>query len=394
MRVFNEYPRTDPAPARHSESHAAFLARARGDFWDAVRSLVEGWFSNFCRDAQEDLRSRLRSSDDRHFSGAVLELYLYECLLRSGYEVVCHPDIGAGLRRPDFLATRGSESLVIEARSISASDDRVAAENRRTSVYDALDRLKSPNFFLWIDVDQEAPQPLPTKELRNSLVKWLSTLDPDRELETDGAGHRLPEFSWSREGWEINFRAIAKSSEVRGESEGLRPLGVFGGRQAVWSDDATPMRQALSEKGKAYGDVGRPFVVALGTSFFSNDSFGVVNTLYGTEQIEIRWGPNGETATRSSRAPDGYFCGGAEWKHRSVSGVLVVNNLHPAFVASQVHTLWEHPDPLYPVAAAPGVWRRAATQGGTLEYIEPSVSQRDLFGLPDPWPPGEPFSER
>jgi hypothetical protein len=36
-------------------------------------------------------------------------------------------------------------------------------------VYDALNRLKSPNFFLWVDVEGKGSSDLRTKNLRSSL---------------------------------------------------------------------------------------------------------------------------------------------------------------------------------------------------------------------------------
>lgn len=85
MTIFSVTTRTDPSRANHGESQFQFLDRVSGSFWDQVRDLVEDWFSRLCPDAQADVRSRLRSRDNRQSKGAFFELYLHECLLRMGY---------------------------------------------------------------------------------------------------------------------------------------------------------------------------------------------------------------------------------------------------------------------------------------------------------------------
>lgn len=149
--VFSAISRNDPSPASHGDSQFQFLDRVSGPYWDQVRDLIEDWFSRLCSDAQADVRGRLRSRDDRQFDGAFFELYVHECLLRMGYTVTCHPEPEGSERRPDFLAEKNRSRMYVEARSASTSDVSVGAAARLNTVYQSLDRLDSPNFFLWID---------------------------------------------------------------------------------------------------------------------------------------------------------------------------------------------------------------------------------------------------
>lgn len=70
--------------------------------------------------------------------------------------------------------------------------------------------------------------------------------------------------------------------------------------------------------------------------------------------------------------------------------MLVVKNLHPAFVGKQQHTIFEHPDLEAAVDAFP-IWRRALAEDGSTTFVEPERPQAERFGLGDPWPVGEPF---
>lgn len=390
MSIFSAITRTDPSPAAHGDSHAEFLERVAGSYWDQVRDLVEAWFSRLCADAQADVRGRLRSKDDRQSRGAFFELYLHECLLRMGYSVTCHPEIKGTNRRPDFLAKKDGKSVYIEARSASSSDVAVGKAARVNAVYESLDRLETPNFFLWIDVAKQGDAPLRARALRKRLETWLAALTPDehsmrQEIRRDD----LPGYVHEDAGWRIDFRAIAKSAKARGR-EGARPLGIFGGGNATWVLDEDELRGALSDKGSAYGRLDAPFVVAVASGSMSLDDYDVLNALYGTESIELRTSDDGTEETMAVRAPDGYWYQGDHWAHRGVSAVLVVKNLHPAFVGTQQHTIWEHPDPEFRVADFP-MWRRAVVEEGTMTFKDPDRSQAEWFDLGEPWPVGEPF---
>jgi len=385
--------RTDPSPAAHGDGRFMFLDRVSGPYWDQVRDLIESWFSRLCPDAQADVRGRLRSKDDRQFRGAFFELYLHECLLRMGYTVTCHPMLEGTARRPDFLAEKDGRAMYIEARSASSSDVSAAAAARVNTVYKSLDRLDSPNFFLWIEIVRQGAVPLGAKPLRGRLEKWLRGLDPD-EYKPGCSREDLPALTYEEKrdddevAWVIEFEAIPKSPEARGR-KGVRPLGIFGGG-ATWLDE-DGIRGALSDKGSAYGPLGASFVVAVESGNITLDEHDVLNALYGTDVLEIRKAANGSASHVYVRRPDGYWFGGDHWEHRHVSAVLVVKSLHPALVGSQAHTIWEHPDPEHAVDSLP-IWRRAVVGTDTpLRYIDPARNQADWFGLGEQWPVGEPF---
>jgi hypothetical protein len=390
VTIFSVNTRTDPSPAAHGDSHFQFLDRVSGPYWDQVRDLIDQWFSRLCPDAQADVEGRLRSKDDRQSTGAFFELYLHECLLRMGYSVTCHPEIEGTSRRPDFLAEKGGRSIFVEARSASASDVAVGKSARVRAVYESLDRLDSPNFFLWIDVARQGDAPLRARPLRGRLEKWLAGLDPDDRTLAGNRREDLPGFIHDDAGWKIDFRAVPKSPTARGR-KGARPLGIFGGGEAHFVQDEEGIRGALADKGSTYGSLGAPFVVAVASGSMSLDDYDVLNALYGTEVVEFHNFADGTESTVLTRKPDGYWYRGNRWGHRGVSAVLVVKNLYPAFVGKQQHTIWEHPDPEDAVDAFP-MWRRAVVGAeGDPAFIEPERSQADWFGLGDPWPVGEPF---
>lgn len=389
MTIFSAITRTNPSPASHGDSQIQFLDRVSGPYWDQVRDLIEVWFSRLCPDAQADVRGRLRSKDDRQSKGAFFELYLHECLFRMGYSVTCHPELEGTNRRPDFLAEKDGRSIYLEARSASSSDVAVGKSARVNAVYESLDKLDSPNFFLWIDIAKQGDAPLRARPLRGRLEKWLARLDPDDHTLVGKRRDDLPGLTHEDAGWKIDFRAVPRSPKARGR-EGARPLGIFGGGEAHWVQDEEGIRGALTDKGSAYGSLGVPFVVAVASSSVTLDDDDVLNALYGSEVVEFRTFADGTESTVLARKPDGYWYRGDHWDHRGVSAVLVVRNLHPAFVGAQQHTIWEHPDPEVVVDGFP-LWRRSVVEDGNLTFVDPECSQAEWFALGDPWPVGEAF---
>jgi hypothetical protein len=335
----------------------------------------------------------LRSPLNRQFDAAFWELYLHECLFRLGYSVTLHPQMPGTTRRPDFLAVGESQRFIIEARAIVSSDADESADRRIRVIYDALDTIVSPNFFVWIDVQREGTTPPPTRGLRRKLESWLGTLDVDAVSATmaqqQDAG-ALPDFYWQHDGWHISFRAVPKSAQTRGR-EGSRPLGIFGGGKAEWTDGANPLRKALREKGSAYGELDVPFVVALRGGSLTDDDYDLMNALYGTWQLQIMTAADGGVSTRDTRARDGFWVGPQGWRNSGVSAVLWANNIAPWTVANNVPTLWQHPDARHSIDV-PSIWRRAYPSEGQMQFELPSVPISELFGLPSTWPPGEPFA--
>ncbi len=389
MTVFSAITRTNPSPASHGDSQFQFLDRVSGPYWDQVRDLIEDWFARLSHDAQADVRGRLQSKDDRQSKGAFFELYLHECLFRMGYTVTCHPEVDGTNRRPDFLAEKEGRVIYFEARSASSSDEAVGRSARVNAVYESLDKLDSPNFFLWIDVAEQGDGPLRVRSLRGFLEKWLAGLDPDDHSLVGKRRDDLPSLTHADAGWKIDFYAVPKPPQERGR-EGVRPLGIFGGGEAEWVRDEERFRDALTDKGSAYGSLGAQFVVAVASSSLGLHDEDVLDVLYGTKAVEFRTSTDGMESTGWVRKPDGYWRRGDHWGHRGVSAVLVVKNLHPAFVGAQQHTIWEHPSPDVEVDEFP-IWRRAFVDDGSLTFVEPEGSQSEWFGLGDPWPVGEAF---
>jgi hypothetical protein len=287
VQVFDSITRTAHTPAVRSEPLSRFLNRAAGAQWAAVRGLIERWFELVPAPEQADLRGRLRSPMDREFHGAFWELYLFAGLNLAGYEVEFHPVLPHTTRRPDFLVSRdGNSRFYLEAR-IAAQRARDSADELRINrVYDILDGLRSPNFFIWIEVVAQGPPDPPTQGLRREVTRWLDGLDPDaveREL-IESQDSTNVAFTWAHDEWVLKFRPWPKSKRHRVHDPEVRTVGATGPAEASIIDSVTPLRKALDDKGGAYGDLGLPFVVAVWSRNDWIEEWDVTCALYGSDQ--------------------------------------------------------------------------------------------------------------
>jgi len=400
--VFDDVARSDGNPASNAESTADFLNRVAGIYWQRIRDLIEQWLTRFCSDGQPDIRARLRSSDNRLFRAAFWELYCHETLLRLGYLVECHPDVGTGSRRPDFLGRRDGSELLLEATVAADPDDQVARERRVAQVYDSLNRLDSPNHFLFVEVHRAGPASPSVARQRPQIERWLATLDPDalgQQMAADTSyliSEQTPRFVWDDEGWLVTFMAIPKRPEKRGQA-GVRPVGMQGPGEAYMLDDRGKIRRAAVDKAGAYGRPDRPYVVAVAAASFTTDDIDVTDALFGSEQVTFIADPDGgEPTVTPSRARDGVFIGANGPQYTRVSGVLAATNLEPWTVARSVPTLWHHPTAEHPVALDRSPWRQAVVEAETdqLKFLEPTITPAEFFDLPTNWPgPEEPFDD-
>jgi hypothetical protein len=393
MSVFDDLTRNDPSPAGPLESLSQFLNRAHTPYWATVRRLIEDWFTRLPEPAQADVRGRLRSKDNRQFHGAFWELYLHETLIRSGFDVECHPVIPDTPRLPDFVATRGASTMYVEARTTFEQAADPSDDKRLNQALDALNRLESPNFFIWVEVGAQGTSDLKVSPLRRMLESWLANLDPDDiidRLQATSDIDSVAAVGWEIDGWHLIIHPVPKAVGRRG-LDGTPAVGVQGPAEAAMIDNVGPLRSALSDKGGAYGALDHPFVIAIRSSSMFSDDFDVIGALFGSSLVTLTQDPNGELDPREVRAPDGYWYAGTHWAHRNVSAVLLTRGLMPWTVTSDSPELWRHPDPERPLGDVPPSWKQAIPGADTIDRHAAPAHAWELFGLPKDWPGGGPF---
>lgn len=391
MPLFDDFERTDASPAYHLEDHFTFLNRAATAYWARVRELLAAWVNRLPEGEREDVIARMRSRDNRQFLGAFWETYLFVSFEHFGFAVEMHPEVPTSNHRPDFRIAFGSDLAYVEATVATDSDDRLARDRRRGQIYDTLNaRVQSPSFWLSVDlVEEDVGAPSVRRHIR-SLQAWLDGLDADQiqELLDSRLYEALPTFDIEDRGWVIRVKALPKSPQSRGASDG-RAIGIYPGEAGSF-DIRGRIPAALEEKADRYGELGAPYVIAVMEDTRIPEGDAIFYSLFGSPVIRVQIGDTGDA--ESTLANDGFWRGPNGPVNTHVSAVVAAQNLYDYKVAKQAPDVWHNPWADRPLATVlPWRSHRIDSQGG-LQTIEPSVAPHEIFGITEQWPgPEGPF---
>lgn len=380
--IFDDIERTDMSPKRHTETDFVFLNRSARPEFTTVRGFLEDLMAEYPEGERAEAVARIRSGDDDAFRSATFELILHGQFRRLGAELECHPEVPGSTGRPDFKVSLPDESFFyLEASGTATHDGTDAgAEARKAVVYDAVNRIDSPKFFLDVRSQGAPTTPPGSKPMRKALKEWVGNLDPDAVAEivkAKGYAH-APTFEWTYEDWRLTFRAIPKSPDNR--SSGDRSIGTYSdGVKQI--DDWTPIRDRVMAKGNRYGgELDAPLIVAINAGSFNVDKIDVMQALFGQESFTIHDGD-----TQMERLPNGAWHGPDGPRYSRISGVLIYNDMKPSNVATRKHSLYINPSATRPVPTQLLILPHHAPEEAKLKE-KPGESLRSLFGMSEEWP--------
>lgn len=386
LQLFDDIERTYAGPASHSEDRFAYYNRSSRPGVASIRAALQQWFERYPQEHQSELWARFRSRNDRHFDSTFFELFLHELLLRLKCKVEVHPSpASAGGKSPDFLVTpeAGQEFYLEAIVATGRSTEEVSREAIIDLVYDQIDKLESPNFFVHVRNVEGLSNSQPSgKRVRAFLKKRIDSLDPDVVAKeyTD----RLLDFpSWfyEEEGLTIEFGVVPKSPEGR-LKEGGRAIGVFP-MKTRWGSDAPSIRDAVTKKGGRYGELEVPYVIAVNAiTEWGLDHIDAMEALFGTETFLFA---PGVTEPRMVRKPDGAFRNKAGPAYTRVSAVLLAFGAHPPSLASLPVRLYHNPWAQNPYSGPLCQLDQAVPEGDTMHRVS-GTTIAALFGFPSDWP--------
>jgi hypothetical protein len=305
MMLFLDAERTDQDYKRYSESDYEYLDRSARPVAARVRDFLNHWCERYPESHRASLIARMRSTDSREFSSAFFELCLYALLDGLGFKMDVHPTIPSGDEKPDFLVRLQDDTMFyLEAVQASGvSDAQHGVDTIKSTIMDAINDMPSPNFFLGIETEGSPGSSPSRTQLTAKLAKWLERLDPDavaRDFDLKGAGS-LPQWEWEHDGWRLTFEAFPKMSEARG-----RPghTIIYMGLEPQMLDVGRDIRTALVKKGKHYGVLSHPLLVAVNALSWGLDEDDEIEGIFGQIQFvcsvenltappEIRLRPDG-----------------------------------------------------------------------------------------------------
>lgn len=345
---------------------------------------MEDWHSRYPQ-GDTDLLARLQSNDDTNFASAFFELYLHELVLRLGYRPSLLPRTE---KQPDFLirGEDGDEFYLEAVLAIGQSPSDIAAEKRRNQVYDVINTLESPDFFIDLHPMGEPATEPPARKWRNDISRWLSSLDPDEVTERYRIGGfaTLPEIILEYGGWTVRVRAFPKKADARGKP-GVRPIGSWS--LGPFADNSWQViRDTVKRKAKRYGQLDKPYVIAVNALSGYPDQEDIEQALFGSESLFLEDSDDARPQIVPNR--DGAWTGLTKPQYTRVSGVLITTRLGAWNIASRDLRLYHNPWATKPFTGPLTQLSEAISVDGFLKYKE-GIHPRQLLGLPEAWPEQE-----
>jgi hypothetical protein len=384
-------PSTTPAgqrPKRYGESIYAYYRDSERPGVIAIRDLLETWFREVPMNEQLDLQQRFRSRMERQHRSALFELFLHHFLLRCGFQVEFHPDVPGTPRHPDFLVSReGQELFYLEAIAVSNSEREEAETNLMNQVYDLLNALASPDFYLGMRLEG-APETQPLgARLRGELGHWLATLDRQaiQQAYLEERYDDVPTYEWEHDGWRIIFEPMPKGDAAR-EDTSVRPLAMAMPMQARQLRLDEALKDAVAKKDR-YGRLPLPLVVAVQViDEFRIDRIAVMDGLFGPEAI----GFDAQGQERPGRVPDGAWVSPAGPRHRSISVVMAWSTLDPWTFTSIEPIVTHNPYASIPLPTDTlPVAQHVVDRQRDLLVQQEGLPMEQLLGLARDWLPGD-----
>ena len=340
--LFPDFKRTDNNPAQHNHNSYDFYNCSAWNDVEKIRRLLNKWFLNFPDDEKEELITRFKKS----FSSAFYELFLFNLFLNQGFEIEIHPEVPDSNKRPDFLISKNDTEIYVEAKEATdKTESQLAHENKLSTLYDSLDKIKSHNFLLHLkNITLLSSNQPSMSAIVKQIYQKLDTLDPDEatmrlnKFGLDG----LPQLNIQTEDVELEMAFIPIDREHRNK-EG-KFIGIYPIKTSIGGSEDS-IKKSFSKKCNRYGKLDKPFMIAInamGRKF--TGKYDAENAIWGTAALRYNDNPEEDEMVRIN---DGLFYGERGPIHKNASAVLITKimpfNIHVSEYWSAVNPLANNP---------------------------------------------------
>lgn len=316
MNLFDDIERDYHLPKNESESSFEFFNRSARPAIERIRDKIEAWLTEYPSEHQEELVARLRTD----FDSPWYELFLHQTFLHMGASLEIHPDVGDRNKRPEFLVTLDRQKLIVEATLFKEESTQEKNRNQRLAyVYDEINKLDIPFFLNVRNVSCPSGYQFSPKRIKAFLERELSKIDPD-DLLIDYRYDKSPNLKFINGSAYIEFRVLPKSKDSRQKK--TRAIGMkSSGTGMTFGTSEKRLRKALQAKGKRYGKLGLPYLIAANTlGHIAFDEEDLRGALFGTNQEYV---PAGSSSCQIRNLDDGLWGTAENPKYTRVSGVLL-----------------------------------------------------------------------
>lgn len=383
--LFDDTERTDSAPKGEAESTYRFLNRSAKQGLDEIRRTLHEWYSGYPESHRKDFVGRFRSHVDRHHRAAFFELFMHELLMRLGYSVTVHPSVApADSTQPDFLVCKGDLEFYVEATvSSGISDADVSRKKVLAAVLDRINDLDVPYHLQLISV-KEGLRPPKVRRICSELKSKLFALDVDalRTKAVHEGFESMPTLILAIEDWEFAIRPLP-ASPAAGRREHTRAI-VDNSMEGGMVAPEGILREAIARKAGHYGDMNRPYMLAINSLDWTADEIAFEEALFGKEYVTFSH-PESEGGPALGRMPNGVWIERTGPINTRLSAVLTFHELAPSNVPRVPAVLYHNPWARHPLDRSAFPLRQGEGDDGQMNW-HMNLDLKTVFNFPADWP--------
>jgi hypothetical protein len=255
MKLFEDKERTRLEPKAPGEDDYAFYDSCARPGYNDCRARLNSWLAEMPETAQRELIPRFRRNESLEYQRALAELTVHAALKRQGYTVELHPVIKGTDRRPDFLAkdAEGRKVAYVEVTTFGPAQELIGKQKRAADVYNGVDKVKVPSGCrLGLDIVKHGKRTASLKKLRGKIEAWAQAagqIDPNDP----------PAKIFEIDDWRIEIVLFGGFKEDAIPAHAIAT--AMGEGRTVKAE--TEIREALSDKGKRYGELDAPYMVVV-----------------------------------------------------------------------------------------------------------------------------------
>lgn len=290
---FDEAEAVSDSPGKPGESLWDFTRRSSWPRAALVRAQLTAFLRLVAEGKRPQFLARLQSADEREVMAAHTELFLLALLIGTGR--TCEVEVATpGGGTIDLLV---DGKVGVEVHRSALPDAEQALARRRRGVLAGLDKVRSPDF--WIFVRMSVPGRSPSvRRIRAEIEEWVETLDwvAERErYEAAPGAYEGPSRTWSTEDGSITLGVLPRSSESR---DGRVTVGVVEGGP-VLIEGFERIESSVRRKRRQHRSLDRPLFVVIDLSEGISHDDEVAAALYGPVVLYAAASPPYEARDRS-----------------------------------------------------------------------------------------------
>ena len=324
MNLFEDKKKEDNIPSNIIKTIYHSLVFSTNESEKKIKDCLNNWFSHLPEEEKGGLKNRFIRDD---FYSAFFELFLHEFFYKLGFKITFHPTIEGMNTHPDFLLEKNNFKFYLEATLCKEYSEEKEKEIKRKEAFcNEINKLVSSDFFISpesINIpDENQPS---SKDLKRFIEKKLNELDKE-QLEKEFKNLDLSKYmekyriNYKKNGVELSMIPIPKESKSN-----INELLATDTFVAEDSRFEVSFRNTLKKKGKRYGDMKLPFVIAVDILESGVSKEDIIDALFGETQYVVGRSTN---KIEISRKKDGFFLNKQGPQNTMVSGVLTVPLFH------------------------------------------------------------------